>query len=155
MLLLFAGATRVPALSLLWMLWTGASSLIALELYQHRHQGTRMDAAIGARIGASVGVIMATALCTALAVAGVVERFYLHGLGNFDRDLHERMTEQIRAAVATNPAAAGLARESLLSGLIASSLLLGLAMSVFFLLLVSILGGALGGLMRERRHAAG
>ena len=154
MALLLLAASRVPAISLLWLLWTGAGAVIALEIYQHLHRGVRMNAAIGARIGASLGVLMTASLCVALAIAGAVTRFYLHGMGNFDRELHERMSEQIRAAVAANPAAGDLVQQAMLPGLIAGSLLLGLAIASVFLFVVSVLGGALGGMLQERRSAA-
>ena len=153
MLVLFLVATRIPALTLFWLLWTGSGSLIVLELYGRRHFATRMNAAIGARIGAATGLLMAATLCVALAGTGVVVRFMLHGMGDFDRDLHQRMAEQIHAAVAANPGAAELASGQILPGLIAGSLLLGLGMGMLFLFAVSVLGGALGGLIQQRRIA--
>ena len=153
MAVLLLAAARVPAFSLVWLLWTGAGALIALQIYKHRHGGARMNAAIGARIGATLGILMAAAFCLALAVAGVVTRFYLHGMGNFDRELHQRLAQQISAAVAANPAAGGLAQQQMLPAIIAGSLLLGLAMASLFLVLISVVGGALGGLLEERRSA--
>jgi hypothetical protein len=147
-------AIRVPVLSPLRTLTILSASVITLGLYQHRRPTARINAAIGARIGLVVGLSLILSLATTMAIIGLVSRFGLHSMGTFDADLTQQMRTQIEHASAANPASPELLHYFYTPEFRAGMMLTGVAMVGALLMLLSTLGGAVGGLLRARRTPA-
>jgi hypothetical protein len=147
--LLSVAAARIPMLSPLSWLWTVSCSVIALALYQKRRPQAWMDAAVGARIGIVVGLILVVSIAIAMAAAGLVARFNLHAMGPFDAELRA----QIDKAVAMNPQPAEVMRFIYSPEFKAGMMLAGFAMMAGFVMVLSTVGGAVGGMVRTRRTA--
>ncbi len=144
-------AARVEAVTLLSWLWTISGSLIALALYQRRRPLALMDAGIGARIGIVVGLALVTFLAVAMAAGGLVARYELHSMAGFDAELTQMLHMQIEKAAATAPQPPEMLRFLYSPEVRAGMMLAGFAMVSGLLLLLSTLGGAVGGLLRTRR----
>lgn len=144
-------ATRIPVLSPLSTLWILSASLTTLSLYQRRRPLAWMNAGVGARIGVVVGLALITFVAAAMAIAGLVARFGLHSMGNFDAELARQMHAQIEHAAAANPATPELLRYFYTPEFRAGMMLAGIGMMAGVILIFSTLGGAVGGLMRTRR----
>jgi hypothetical protein len=147
--LLSVAAARIPMLSPLSWLWTVSCSVIALALYQKRRPQAWMDAAVGARIGIVVGLILVVSIAIAMAAAGLVARFNLHAMGPFDAELRA----QIDKALAMNPQPAEVMRFIYSPEFKAGMMLAGFAMMAGFVMVLSTVGGAVGGMVRTRRTA--
>ncbi len=147
---LSVGAIRVDVLSSVSFLWIMSASLITLGFYQKRRPTAWMDVRVGARIGVMVGVCLTLELAIALAGAGLVERFGLHAMGNFDA----QMTAQVQKAVqqSSTPVPAemiGLLHSPEFRG---GMILAGIAFLSAGLVVLSVLGGTFHGLLRMRRR---
>lgn len=146
-------ATRFESISPLSWLWTVSGSLITLALYQRRRPLAWMDAGIGARIGIVVGFVLVSCLAVAMAAGGLVARYALHDMAGFDAQT-QQLHVQIEHALATNPEA------KLLKGYLyspefrAGMMLAGFALVSGILLVLSTVGGAVGGLLRTRRKVS-
>ncbi len=151
---LSVAGTRVPAVSLLSSLWILSGSLITVGLYQRRRPLALMDAGVGARIGLVAGLALITCLGVSMAVAGLVARFGLHSMAAFDAQLTEQLHAQIEKAAAANPAPPEVIRFMYAPEFRAGIILAGFAMVAGGLLLLSTLGGAVGGMLRTRRSAS-
>lgn len=93
-------------------------------------------------------------LAVALAAGGLVARYALHDMVNFDTQLTQQLHTQIEHAIATNPDAK-LVRGYLYSPEFRAGIMLtGFAMMSAVLLVLSTVGGAVGGLLGTRRKAA-
>jgi hypothetical protein len=142
-------AMRVDALSLLSFLWIMSASLITMGFYQKRRPAAWMDMKVGAHIGVVVGICLAVELGLAMTGAGLVARFVLHSMGNFDTQMTAQLQEAVRkSATPVPPQMLGFVASPEFRG----GMMLGLF--VFFsaiLLVVSTLGGAFAGLLRMRR----
>jgi hypothetical protein len=149
--LLSLAATRVPALSPLSTLWIISGSLITLSLYQRRRPLAWMDAGVGARIGALAGLALVSFVTTAMAIAGLVARYGLHSMGTFDAQLAQQLRVQIEHAAAANPVPPDLLQYFYTPEFRAGMMLAGIGMVAGVVLLLSTVGGAVGGLMRTRR----
>jgi hypothetical protein len=147
-------AMEAPRLSLLSWLWTISGSLITLALYQKRRPLAWMDASIGARIGMVAGFGLVMGLAVSTAVAGLVARYALHSMGDFDAQLTEQLHTQIEHAVAANPQQSDVLKYLYSPEFRAGMMLAGFAMISGFVLLVSTVGGALGGFLRTRSRAS-
>jgi hypothetical protein len=147
-------SARVQAVSLLSWLWTISGSLIALALYQRRRPLAWMDAGVGAKIGVVVGLALVTCLALALAAGGLVARFGLHNMAGFDAELTQMMRAQIEKAAATTPQPPEVVSFLYSPEVRAGMMLAGFAMVSGFLLVLSTLGGAVGGLLRMRRKVS-
>ncbi|WP_035350912.1 hypothetical protein [Edaphobacter aggregans] len=147
--LLSVASARVPALSALSWLWTVSGSVIALGLYQWRRPQAWMDAGVGARIGMVVGLTLVVSIAVAMAGAGLVARYKLHTMGAFDTELRA----QIDKAAAMNPQPAEVMRYVYSPEFRAGMMLAGFAMLAGFVMVLSTLGGAVGGMVRARRTA--
>ena len=144
-------AARFDSISPLSWLWTVSASLITLALYQRRRPLAWMDAGIGARIGVVAGVVLVACLAVAMAAGGLVARYALHNMTGFDAQLTQQLHLQIEHALAANPEAKP-ARGYLYSPEFRAGMMLaGFAMVSGILLVLSTLGGAVGGLLRTRR----
>jgi hypothetical protein len=145
-------ASRIPSVSLVSTVWVVSASLTTLALYQRSRPLAAMNAGVGARIGVLVGVTLAFSLGAALSVGTVVARFGLHTMSTFDSDMTQAMKQQVETLSATRP----IPPESL--ELINSlqfrttMMLSGFAMVLGFIFILSIFGGAIGGLLRTRRR---
>lgn len=144
---LSAASTRLPVFSFISWMWTVSASVVALGLYQRRKPEARMDAMVGARIGILVGLTLIIAIAITMATAGLVARYGLHSMSGFDAELKA----QIEKAAAANPQPAEVMRYLYSPEFKAGILLAGFAMLAGFIMLLSTLGGAVGGLLRTRR----
>lgn len=94
---LCVAAMRIDALTYVRSVWIMSASLITLGFYQKRRPTARMDARVGARIGVVVGICLALELGIALAGVGLVARFGLHAMGNFDAQITDDLAQLQRA----------------------------------------------------------
>lgn len=153
---LSVGAIRVDVLSSVSFLWIMSASLITLGFYQKRRPAARVDVRVGARIGVVVGICLALELGIAMAGAGLVARFGLHAMGNFDA----QMTAQAVQAETTflqKTAAQSTPVPSDIVGFIGTPEFRGWLMLATFafvsvgLVVLSMLFGAFHGMLRMRR----
>src|ERR1700678_585096 len=144
-------ASRVQAISPLSWLWTVSGSLIAVALYQRRRPQAWMDAGVGARIGVVVGLALVTGYAVAMAVGGLVARYVLHSMAGFDAELTQMLHAQVEKAAATTPEPPDVVRFLSSPEVRAGMILAGFAMVSGVLLVMSTIGGAVGGLLRMRR----
>jgi hypothetical protein len=144
-------ATRIDVLSPLSSIWILSASLTTLALYQRRRPLAAMNARIGARIGTLVGVAVGLFLAISTAIGAVIGRFVLHSMGDLDAMI-QASKAQIDQLIATKqlpaPANAVVGSPEFRTGF----MLFAFALGLFFILIVSIFGGALGGLLRSRRR---
>jgi hypothetical protein len=148
-------AMRVDVLSPVSLLWIMSASLITLGFYQKRKPAAQMDVRIGARIGVVVGICLALELGVAMAGAGLVARFVLHSMANFDA----QMTAQIQTVQKTmqqqsTPVPAELLLFISSPEFRAGSMLATFAFASVGLLVLSTLGGAFAVTPQMRRGAA-
>jgi hypothetical protein len=144
-------AARVELVSPISWLWTISGSMITLALYQRRRPLAWMDAGIGARIGVVVGLALVVCLAIAAAVGGLVARYGLHSMAGFDAQLTQLMHAQMEKALATAPEPPEVQQFFYSPEVRAGMMLAGFAMVSGILLLLSTVGGAVGGLLRMRR----
>jgi hypothetical protein len=144
-------ATRVQFLSPLSSIWILSASLTTLALYQRRRPLALMNARVGARIGTLVGVTLGLFIAAATALGAVLGRFVLHSMGDLDEMIRASRL-QIDQLIATKqlppPANVMLNSPEFRTGF----MLFAFAIGLIFILIVSIFGGALGGLLRSRRR---
>ena len=148
---LSAISARNPNLSPVSTIWIVSASLTTLAIYQRRRPLASMNAGVGAKIGMLVGIVLAVFLGAMLAIGMVLARYVLHSLSGFDADLAQAMKAQVQQLAASRP----VPPESL--ALINSlqfrttMMLTGVGLVLFFVVLISVFGGAVGGLLRTRR----
>jgi hypothetical protein len=147
--LLSVGAMRVALLGTLSLMWIVSASIITLGLYQRRRPAAWMDMRVGARIGVVVGVCLALALGIAMAGEGLLSRYVLHGMGDFDAAMAAKTAEAIRNSKTPVP-------PEMLGFLGSQEFRAGMVLACFAfvsasLLVLSTVFGAFGGLMRTRR----
>jgi hypothetical protein len=147
-------AARFESVSPLSWLWTVSGSLITLALYQRRRPQAWMDAGIGARIGVVVGVVLVSCLAVAMAAGGLVARYVLHNMAGFDAQLTQQLHLQIQHALTANPEAKQIQGYLYSDEFRAGMMLAGFGMISAILLLLSTVGGAVGGLLRMRRKVS-
>jgi hypothetical protein len=149
--LLSVVAMKVEMVSPLTWMWTITGSLTTLALYQRRRPAAFMNAGVGARIGMLSGLMLVTCLAASAAIAGVVARYGLHSMAGFDAELTQQLHAQIEKAKTTNP------DTKLVTGFLYSPefrvgmMLAGAGLVSGFVLVLSTLGGAVGGFLRMRR----
>jgi hypothetical protein len=147
-------SARVQLVSPLSWLWTISGSMITLALYQKRRPLAWMDAGVGARIGVVVGLALVTCLSVAMAGAGLVARYGLHSMASFDADLTQMLHAQVEKAAAATPQTPAVIQFLYSPEVRAGMMLAGFAMVSGVLMLLSTVGGALGGFMRMRRKVS-
>ncbi len=146
-----------PLLSSLRFLWIMCASLITLGFYQKRRPAAQMDVRVGARIGVVVGICLALELGVAMAGAGLVARFVLHSMGNFDAQMTEivaqvqKVTQQ-KSVQQNAPMPPGWMKFVGSPEFRGGYALFCCAFASAGLLVVSALGGAFAGLLRMRRR---
>lgn len=144
---------RVQVAFLFSLLWTISGSIITLALYQHRRPLAWMDARVGARIGLVVGLALVACLGVAWGVNGLVARYVLHSLAGFDAQLTELLRVQFEKANASTPEPLEVKKLWFSREFRAGIMLTGFGMLSGGLLLLSTVGGAVGGFMRTGRKA--
>jgi uncharacterized membrane protein HdeD (DUF308 family) len=145
-------AARVPVLSPLSTLWILSGALTTLSLYQRQRPLAWMDAGVGARIGAVAGLAVMTFVISAMTIAGLVARFVLHRMGTFDAELAQQLQAQIAHAAASNPIPPDILHYFSTPEFRAGMMIAGVGMMAGFILILSTIAGAVGGLMRMRRQ---
>jgi prepilin signal peptidase PulO-like enzyme (type II secretory pathway) len=146
--LLSVASTRLPAFSFINWLWTISASMVALTLYQRRRPDALMDVGVGTKIGVLVGLALIASIGVFMAVAGLIARFGLHHMVSFDSELRA----QIEKAASANPQPADLMRFIYSPEFKAGIMLAGFSMLAGLVILMSTVGGAVGGLLRTRRQ---
>jgi hypothetical protein len=145
---------RVQILSPLSWLWTISGSILTLALYQRRRPLAWMDAGVGARIGVVVGLALVACFAIATATGGLVARYGLHSMAAVDTQLTDMMHAEFEKASAINPQPPEAQRLWYSPEFRAGMMLTGFGMLSGFLLVLSTVGGAVGGFMRMRRKVS-
>lgn len=141
-----------PRLSVVGELWILSGSVTTLTLYQRRRPAAWIDSGVGARIGVVVGLLMLAWIGVVTAVSGLVARFGLHRLGTMDAELARQIhVVQERAAANVPPPPAEILRFFASPEFLVGAMVAGMAMFAVFVMLVCVLGGAVGGMVRARR----
>jgi hypothetical protein len=142
---------RVQAASLFSLLWIISGSIITLALYQRRRPLAWMDAGVGARIGLVVGLALVACLGVEWAVSGLVDRYGFHNMGAVDAEVTQMIHDFVEKASSITPQPPD-AKEFWYSPEVrAGMMLFGFGMISGGLLILSTVGGAVGGFMRMRR----
>ncbi|MCL2661329.1 MAG: zinc ribbon domain-containing protein [Acidobacteriaceae bacterium] len=152
--ILNVASAGLPGLFLLNYLLIFSTPALALAIYQKHHPQARMDLRIGARIGLVVGLVLLGCMAASSVIMGVVARFGLHNMANFDAQLlqkiHQGQEMAQNWAVAHNIPKPDYSYmntpEARVWILLLNYGLLGAAVLAF-----STLAGALGGTRRTRR----
>ena len=147
-------AIRIQLLSPFSSIWILSGSLTTLTLYQRRRPLAWMDAGVGARIGLVVGLALVACLGGAWEIGGLVARYGLHSLGAFDAELTQMLHAQFEKAAAMSPQPPEMQRFWFSPEFRAGMMLVGFAMLSGILLVLSTVGGAVGGFMRMRRKVS-
>jgi len=147
-------SARVEVVSPLSWLWTISGSIITLALYQRRRPSAWMDAGVGARIGVVVGITLVAFFAVAMAAGGLIARYGLHSMAGVDSWLTETLHVQYEKAAAVAPAPPELQRFWYSPEFRAGMMLATFGMMSGFLLVLSTVGGAVGGFMRMRRKVS-
>ncbi len=143
----------LPYISLLCICWILSASMTTLALYQRRRPVARMDAAIGARIGLTTGLLLVAGLGIALAISGLVARYGLHSMTQFDAETAQRWAAA-RATLIASAQSPQMLSFFDLPEFRAGLMLAGISVYAAIILFLSTLGGALAGLLRARRAPA-
>jgi hypothetical protein len=146
--------SRLEVVSKLSWVWTISGSMIAVALYQRRRPLAWMDAGVGARIGVVVGLALVTGFAVAMAVGGLVARYGLHSMAGFDAELTQMLHAQMDKTTATTPVPPELQHFWYSPEARAGMMLAGFAMLSGLLLVLSTIGGAVGGLLQMRRKVS-
>jgi ribosomal protein L37E len=146
--------SRLEIVSKLSWVWTISGSMIAVALYQRRRPLAWMDAGVGARIGVVVGLALVTGFAVAMAVGGLVARYGLHSMAGFDAELTQMLHAQMDKTTATTPVPPELQHFWYSPEARAGMMLAGFAMLSGMLLVLSTIGGAVGGLLQMRRKVS-
>ena len=147
-------AARVELVSPLSWLWTISGSIITLALYQRRRPLAWMDAGVGARIGVVVGLALVACFGVAMAIGGLVSRYVLHSMAGVDAQLTQLLHDQLEKASSIAPQPPELQRFWYSPEFRAGMMLAFFGMVAGFLLVLSTVGGAVGGFMRMRRKVS-
>jgi hypothetical protein len=145
---------RVPGVSFVSTIWILTASMSTLALYQRHRPRAWMDAGVGARVGLTAGLALIITIGVSMAIAGVVARFGLHAMSGFDADFAQMLAQaKLTATASAAQAAPEVVKLYDLPEFQAGIVLASLTISAIFLLAFSAFGGALGGMLRNRRHA--
>jgi hypothetical protein len=147
-------AQRVQVLLLFSWLWTIGASMITLALYQRRRPLAWMDAGVGARIGMVAGLALVACLGMAVAIGGLVARYGLHSMAGVDAQMTEMFHAEFEKAAAMSPQPPEVRRFFYSPEFRAGIMLAGFGAMAGILLVLSTVGGAVGGFMRMRRKVS-
>jgi hypothetical protein len=147
-------AAGLPNLTLIGSVWIISASLTTLALYQRRRPLAAMNAGVGARIGLLVGFVLVFVLAATLSAGLCIGRYKLHIMSGLDSEVALAMKAQkvqFDQLAATRPLRAeDLAFVTSLQYR-TTMVLLYFSLILFAILLISVFGGAVGGLLRTRR----
>ena len=113
-----------------------------------------MDAAAGARIGIVAGLSLDLSLAIVATISGLIARFKLHAMGSFDAQINQlidQINTQLTHSAPGNPELAAVLRFVATPEFRAGYALTVVAVTGILLLILSVLAGALVGLVRSRR----
>jgi hypothetical protein len=147
-------SARVQLATPLSWLWTFSGSIITLALYQRRRPLAWMDAGVGARIGVVVGLALVAFFAVAMAIGGLVARYGLHSMAGVDAQLTEGLHAGFEKAAAMAPAPPEVQRFWYSAEFRAGMMLATMGAMAGFLLVLSTVGGAVGGYLRMRRKVS-
>ncbi len=142
------------AVFFLSLLWTISGSIITLALYQRRRPLAWMDARVGARIGVIVGLALVVFFAVTIAISGLVARYGLHSMAGVDSQLTSELQVQFEKATAITPQPPEIKGLWFSPEFRAGMMLTGFGMMAGILLVLSTVGGAVGGFMRMRRKVS-
>ena len=144
-------AARLPSFSPIGSVWVVSASLTTLALYQRRRPLAAMNANVGARIGLLVGMMLVFFLAATLSAGLFVGRYSLHAMSGIDAAMSLAMKAQLAQLSATRPVPPDVV--SLVSSIQfrTAMMLCYFSLILFAILLISVFGGAVGGLLRTRR----
>ncbi len=145
---------RFPALSLLSWPLVISGSVVVLGLYQRRQPAVRINAGIGAQIGLFFGVVLDVFLAAGLAIAGLIARFVTHRMGALDAEIAAGMKTQIDQAIRTNSAPPEAVHYLQTAEFRTVIILMTLAFVGVLLAALATLGGAVSGMLSQRRQTA-
>ncbi len=150
------GALRVDFLASISLMWMVFASLIALGLYQRKSPASRMDGRVGARIGILVGLFLAIGMVISVAGWGLVARFGLHAMGTFDAQVSAQLAESLKQAqqmlaARSMPVAPEVVVMEKAPEFRAWYALFECGFVAVVLMTLSMVGGAIGGMLRTRR----
>lgn len=142
---------RLPGVSVVGSVWVISASLTTLALYQRRRPLAAMNAGVGARIGLLVGTVLIFVLAATLSAGLCVGRYSLHVMANIDAEMALAMKAQLDQLAISRPIPSDVL--VLVSSLQfrAAMMLCYFSIILFTILLISVFGGAVGGLLRTRR----
>jgi hypothetical protein len=147
-------AAAVPGVLYISTVWTISASLTVLALYQRRRPLALMNARVGAKIGILVGAVLVFFLAATLSAGMFIARFGLHNLAIFDAEtaqMYQTLKLRMDQVAASRPGSPAVTLPFDSPEFRTAFALLGYGVDLFGVLLVSICGGALGGLLRTRR----
>ncbi len=144
----------LPSFTVLNWLWILGASTTTLMLYQRRRPKAGMNAQIGARIGVLTGLTVVGFVAIAMTFAGLIGRFATHSMGGFDSRLSEQLHLQMDHAVSTNPVPREMLPFFYSPEFAAGMMLAGIAMIAALVVVLCILIGAAGGMLRTRQRRA-
>jgi hypothetical protein len=101
-----------------------------------------------------VGLALVACLGLAAGIWGLVARYGLHSLAAFDASFTQEWHAQFEKAAAMTPQPADAQRFWYSPEVRAGMMLLGFGVMSGILLVLSTVGGAVGGFMRTRRNAS-
>jgi ABC-type antimicrobial peptide transport system permease subunit len=146
-------AARLPNTSALSTIWVISASLTTLAMYQRKRPLATMNAGVGAKIGVVVGLAMLFFLGAALSVGMAVARYKLHSMSGFDADVAKTLKMQIDQLAATRPVPPDSLELINSPEFRAAMMLTGFGIALGGVFLISVFGGAVGGLLRTRRFS--
>jgi len=144
-------AASLPNTSPLSTIWVLSASLTTLAMYQRRRPLATMNAGVGAKIGILVGLALVFFLGAALSAGMATARYKLHSMAAFDAETAKALKMQIDQLAATRPIppdSLALINSPEFRG---AMMLTGFGLALGGVFLISIFGGAVGGLLRTRR----
>ncbi len=144
-------AAKLPNISFFSTIWIVSASLTTLGMYQRRRPLATMNVGVGVRIGALVGAILVFFLGAALSIGLVVARYKLHKMADFDAGTAQTMKAQMDQLSANHQVPAESLQNFNSNEFRTAMVLTGFGIAFTGVFVISIFGGAVGGLLRTRR----
>ena len=144
-------AAKVPNISPISTVWVISASLTTLAIYQRRRPLALMNAGVGAKFGILVGFALVFFLGAALSIGMAVARYKLHSLAGFDAETAKALKLQIDQLAATRPIPPDSLALIRSPEFRAAMMFTGFSIVLGGVFLISVFGGAVGGLLRTRR----
>ncbi|MBB5058623.1 hypothetical protein HDF16_003337 [Granulicella aggregans] len=144
-------AAGLPNFTVIGSVWVVSASLTTLALYQRRRPLAAMNAGVGARIGLLVGIMLVSILAVTLSAGLCIARFKLGAMADFDAKMALGMKAQVDQFAATGSIPAEKLAFFNSPQFRTGCMLFSFWVILFAVLLISVFGGAVGGLLRTRR----